>query len=189
MTGVPPTATVDVYYYLDGDFDDRRTMVTGLSASRLHDLEFSNGVSAQSFLLELVLHSDARSMTPTVVSWNVKASVKFDFREVITVNVRVGDRIPNRRGSRGPHTATEIRATLRALRAKINTTIAYSDYRGYAFDNVRILTGFNEVDEVDDKDRTNETVLTLRIMRVSETDLGIFIVGVDVVEGPAVVGP
>lgn len=189
LQAAPPQSTVGCYYYLDGDLTTRYTMDASLDSNKLHDLEFSNGVSAQTFLLELVLHTDARSTTPQVISWNVKASVKFDFREVITIAVRVGDRIPNRQGNRGPHTAQEIRDRLRAWRAQTNITLGYSDYRGYSFDNMRILTGFNEVDEVDDKDRTNETVLTIRIMRISESDAALFVVGTDTVFGSHVVGP
>jgi hypothetical protein len=122
-----------------------------------------------------------------LLSWNIKASVKFDFREVITLAVRVGDRVPSRSNNRSPHTATEIRSTLRTLRALRGETISYRDYRGYNFDNVRILTGFQESDVVDDKYRSNETVMTVRILRVSEADGNAFIVEQSIVAGPDVV--
>ncbi len=189
LTPVPPTSTVDVYYYLDGDMDTRYTMDTGLSSNKLHNLEFSNGVSARTLMLELVLHSSANNTTPQVLSWNVKAAVKFDFREVMTLTVRVGDRLRARNNTTSPHTATEIRNRLRTWRAQKNITLTYQDYRGYNFDNIRILTGFQELDNIDDQYRTDETLLTLRILRVSSSDAATFIVASDVVAGPAVVGP
>lgn len=188
LNAVPPTCTVDVYYYLDGDLSTRYTMDTGLSSNKLYNLEFSNGVSARTFMLELILHSDASNQTPQVLSWNVKAAVKFDFREVMTLTVRVGDRIRARNNTTSPHTAVEIRNRLRTWRAQKNITLAYQDYRGYNFDNIRILTGFNEVDNIDDKYRTDETLLTLRILRVAPSSAASFVVGSDTVGSPAVVG-
>jgi hypothetical protein len=187
VSPVPPSSSVGVYYYLDNDLTTRYTMAT-LTSNKLHDLEFSNGVTAQTFMLELVLNADDNSETPVVISWNVKASVKFDFREVITLSVRVGDNIKNRRGNKGGQTATIIRTRLRAWRAERNVTLSYRDYRGYSFDNMRILTGFSEHDMVDDKERTDETILTMRIMRISESDAAVFIVNSSSVAGPYVVG-
>lgn len=189
LTAVPPTSTVSVYYYLDGDLTTRHTLQTGISTNNLHSLEFSNGVSGRTFLLEIILSSADRQHTPQVLSWNVKASVKFDFREVITLSVRVGDHVSARNSTRSPHTAAEIRNRLRGWRAQTNITLQYQDYRGYTFTNIRILTGFEETDEVDDKYRGNETIMTIRIMRVSESTGELFIVGTDTVLGSHLIGP
>lgn len=189
LTAVPPTSSVGVYYYLDGDLSTRYTLNAALTANKLHQLEFSNGVSARTFMLELILHCDSRTTTPQVLSWNVKAAVKFDFREIVTLTVRVGDRIRARNNAYSPHTAAEIRNRLRSWRAQKNVILGYQDYRGYSFDNIRILTGFRETDEVDDNNRPNETLLTIRVMRVSESDAELFVVGQDAVGGSHVVGP
>lgn len=189
LTPVPPSSRVDVYYYLDNDLTTRITLAENLSANKLHLLEFSNGASARTFLLELVLKSDSNSQTPQVLSWTLKASVKFDFREVITFRCRVVDGAMNRFNIASPHTADEIRTRLRSWRAQRNITLGYQDYRGYNFDNIRILTGFNEQDVTDDEHRLDETVMTVRIMRISEAADALFIVGTDIVGGPKVVGP
>jgi hypothetical protein len=165
----------------------RYTLREDIGTDKLHTIEFTNGVTARNIMLEFVFHSDDLTVTPELLSWNIKASVKFDFREVITLAVRVGDRVPSRSNNRSPHTATEIRSTLRTLRALRGETISYRDYRGYNFDNVRILTGFQESDVVDDKYRSNETVMTVRILRVSEADGNAFIVEQSIVAGPDVV--
>lgn len=191
-----PHATIhnklSVYYYLDGDFETRHTLAENLTAHTVHRLEFSSGVSARTLLLEFILIGQEIASTPEILAWNVKASVKFDFREVFTLAVRVGDRIKMRNGRISVLTAKDVRQRIRQLRAARNITIRYQDYRGYDFNNVRILTGIVEIDEVDDKNRTDETIMTLRIMRVSEPFLNPFIVDLllDVAdtENPSTIG-
>jgi hypothetical protein len=186
LSAAPPHSAVHVFYYLDNDLSTRYTLADELTSNRLEVLEFS-AITARSFMLELELHSDDTSQTPQVLAWNLKASVKFDFREVLTLVVRVADRVPNRNGSPSPHTAAQIRSVLREMRAQQSETLAYKDYRGYAFDNVRILTGFKESDVVDDRYRLDETAMTIRVMRVSELDANPFIVDSSSVGGTDVV--
>lgn len=188
LSPVAPQASVSVYYYIDGDLSTRYTLAENLTSNKLQSLEFANGITARTFLLELILHNDNPATTPQVISWNVKAAVKFDFREVFTVAIRVGDKIAMRGKNRSPLSAREIRQRIRQLRRARDITIRYQDYRGYDFTNVRILTGINEVDEVDDAARTAETIMTLRIMRVSEPFLHQFHVAQSVVAGSDVVG-
>lgn len=188
LSSVPPTSSVSVYYYLDGDLSTRYTLRENLDNDGLISLEFASGITARSFMLELVLHGDDVSNTPQVLSWNVKAAVKFDFREVFTLVVRVGDRISMRNRRRSSLSAKELRQRIRQLRAANNIRIRYQDYRGYDFTNVRILTGITELDQVDDEDRTNETMMTIRIMRVSEPFLHQFIVEQSVIASTDVIG-
>lgn len=188
LKAIPPTSNVSVYYYLDGDLSTRYTLRENLDNDGLVSLEFASGITARSFLLELVLHGDDSSTTPQVLSWNVKAAVKFDFREVFTLVIRVGDRIAMRSKRRSPLSAKGLRQRIRQLRAANNIKIRYQDYRGYDFTNVRILTGITEIDEVDDEDRTAETLMTLRIMRVSEPFLHPFIIEQSTIAGTDVIG-
>lgn len=189
---IPPSSSVSAYYYLDGDMSTRYTLKEDITGDQLHHIEFENGVTARQFMLELILHGDSINVTPQVLAWNVKASVKFDFREVFTLAVRVGDRIRMRNNAVSAHTAKELRQRIRQLRAAKNITIRYQDFYGYDFDNVRILTGIIEVPLIDDKERTEETIMTLRVLRVSEPFLHPFIVdgvvGVNDVPNPSTVG-
>lgn len=184
----PPASSVSAYYYLDGDQSVRYTLAEEIDTDRLQLIEFDTGVTARSFMLELILHNDNLTNTPQVLSWNVKASVKFDFREIFTLAVRVGDRITMRNNRRSPLTAAQLRQRIRQLRAAKNVRIRYQDYRGYDFDNVRILTGITEIDLIDDENRTDETMMTLRIMRVSEPFLRPFIIERSAIRGLDVIG-
>ena len=102
------------------------------------------------------------------MSWAVEPAVKLNLREILTLSFHVKDHIQNRRGAPSKFTAQQIRDRIRTLRDAEDTTISYSDYRGYTFDNVRILPGFSEIDNQDEARGPDETVMTLRLMRVSE---------------------
>lgn len=162
-----PGSYVTAYYYLDGDLTTRYTLGRA-NTGVFTVLEFASGVTARLFLLELVLHSNSSSNTPEVVSWNVKASVKFPLKEIFTLKIRVGDKIRNRSGAAGTYSAKQIRERLRELRAARNIRIRYRDYRGYDITNVRILSGFEEVDEIDDNDRNDETIMTFRVLKIMD---------------------
>lgn len=187
VTGALPGASVDVYYYLDGDITTRYTLQTGLDISRIYTIDFT-GQSSRAIMIELILHSDTDTRTPEVLSWAVTASVKFDFREIMNLGVKVGDHVLNRRGARSEYNASTIRSTLKAFREREGITVDYKDYRGYHFTNVRVLPGFREVDGMDENGQVADyTVLNVRVMRVSEDEVGAFIVDSSLVGGPDLV--
>lgn len=189
LTGVPPKTTVDIYYYVDGDETTRYTLKENITSSGLERLEFSDGLTARSFMLEIIFKTDNVKVTPEMLSWTVSASVKFEQREIITAAVRVGDGIKNRSGNKSAYNARDIRNISRSLREAANVTVRYQDYRGYDFSNVRILPPFSEVDSQDENKGANETMMTLRFMRVSEDTSNIFTIGPSAITGIDVIGP
>lgn len=161
-----PLSTIDVYYYLDGDEATAIELVSGLDTDGLHRLPFG-GVSGRSIMLELRFNSDTVTDTPIVLSWSVRASVKFIQQDIITFTARIADNVPNRYRQLSPHTAIDLRNFVRAIRRAQNVTIGYEDYRGYAFSDVRVLPGIEEVDASDEQSGADETRMTLRLLRVS----------------------
>lgn len=188
LSPAPPKSTADVYFYTDFDLSSRTLLKANLDANKLHTLEFSSGLSARSFMLEVILTSDDPSSSPNLLSWSVRASVKFRLREVLGLVVRLEDHVQGRFGTISPFSVRQLRDLLRTFRKSLNNVISYQDYRGYQFDNVRILPGFQEVEAEDEAAGVDKTLMALRIMRVSEATPGAFIVGSSVVDGPDVIG-
>lgn len=188
VQGLETGVTLDVYYYLNGDLSTRRTLETGIDSPGLKRLRFPeipaesfpytfpidfgdtipSTVTGRQFLLEFHLNSNDSTKTPEILSWAVQAAVKFNLREIITLSFHVKDHIQNRRGAKSKYTAADIHHHVRTLRDAIDTTIGYEDYRGYKFANVRILPGFGEIDNQDEARGPSETVMTLRLMKISE---------------------
>lgn len=181
------TATLDVNYYIDGDLSSSTALQTGISADGLIRIRFPNvpassfpytfpinfndtsasQVSARNILIELVMKSTASGDTPEILSWTVKAAVKFDFRELLVAAVTLADHQKGRGGQVSPHTAKEIRSALRSMRSAQNVAIGYKDYRGYNFDNIRILPGFQEIDNEDEEEGADQTIMSIKMMAVS----------------------
>lgn len=189
VTSTPPRSTVDVYYYLDNDETTRHTLITGLSSVG-HDQVHFEGITANSIMLEFVLLSDADVKSPEIATWALFAAVKFELREVIELAVRIMDHPLTRNGTESPHTANELRNALRGIRTRRGITISYKDYRGFEFNNVRVLPGIGEQDIWSEGHiGAHEEVMTLRVLRVTAPVTGVFVVGEDIVGGSAVIGP
>ncbi len=168
LSASTPTSKMDVYYYLDGSeaAADRTELVLDLDTSGQHVVPFPAPVTARQMMLEFVFKNATTAVTPALVSWGLWASVDFRLREVITLTARLVDNDAGRGGGTTNKTAEETRQVLRDMRKAENISIKYSDYRGYKFDNVRLLPGWNEQDMIDDKTGLNMTALTFRLMRV-----------------------
>ena len=162
-----PAVTADVYYYINGDWATRYTISTGITTNGLSKLAFPSAASGRSFLLEIITHTNDAAYTAQVLGWSVNASVKFDFREIMQLTFYVVDHTRNRRGNRSRYTAKQIRDRIRSLRETESISIRYQDYRGYDFANVRILPGISEQDSIDDEAGVEESVMTIRLLRVS----------------------
>lgn len=186
VTQIPPTSTIAVYYYRDGD-EAASTLVgtvdhTGATVFHL------GGVSGTSFMLEFQFSSDGPAYTPVLLSWSIKAAVKFPQRDRITLVVRCADGLKNRRGSKSEYTAQLTRRLLRQLRNVQNETITYKDFAGQTFADVKILPGRSEQVVIDHTTGTVESLITIQVLRVSEDIENEFIIGADVVGGRAVIG-
>jgi hypothetical protein len=140
-------------------------------------------------MLEFELVTHDRTVTPQLFSWAVRAAVKFPLHELITLGVRLTDNPRTRRRGTTTRTADEIRRTIRYLRNIRDQTLAYQDYRGYSFTNVRILPGLSENENEDVRAAKDSTLLSIRVLNVSEYSLTGFIVESSLVGGPDVVVP
>lgn len=167
LSGLSATSTVEVFYYLDGG-STRHRMTEELTEDGLYTIAFPEPTTARSIQLDIVRNTSSASATPVIHSWALRAAVKFRLREVIQLTAKVTDRAEGRGGYRSPHSAADFRRLIRELRLTEDLDIKYSDYRGYSFDNVRILPGFQEQDIADEDHNADITALTFRVMRVSE---------------------
>ncbi len=186
LTPAMPAVEYDAFYYLDQDLTTRVTLGTNVSTNGVTEFELT-GVTASSFLLELVLRSHNQLVTPELLNWTVRAAVKFPLREIITLSCIVGDHIKTRKGTNSQYTADQIRTTLRSLRKAEDITITYDDYKGYSFTSVQILPGFQEDEQWDESQKGMVSVITFKVMRVAQDTTGIFVVGKSEVAGPDVV--
>jgi len=167
VTGLSATSTLSVYYYLDSDLSTRYTIVEDLDVSGLYSLNFPEPTSGRTIMLDFVRDVTTAAESPVIHSWTLRAAVKFRIREVASLGIRVADNLEGRRGTIIKQTAMYIRNRLRELRDAEDIAIKYQDYRGYEFDNVRILPGFSETDASDESANLDETILQFRVMRVS----------------------
>lgn len=186
VTPVPPSTTIDVYYYRDGD-ELNATSVGTVDSNGATTFRLS-AVSGESFMLEFLLNNDGPSSSPQLLSWSVKAAVKFPQREKFTITARIGDNIRNRHGNTSTETALSLRRGLKHMRAAKNISIQYQDFAGYDISNIRILPRFKERVVLDSDSGQIETWLTMQLLRVSSDIDNEFVVASDVVAGPAVIG-
>lgn len=167
VTGLSSTSTISAYYYLNGS-STRKTLIEDIDADGLYTLEFPEPTTARSIMLDFVRSTSSAADTPVIRSWALRAAVKFRLREVVTLAARVTDHVVGRNGYVSPHSAVDFRRILRELRETENLNIKYEDYKGYTFENVRVLPGFNEIDISDETKNRDETVLEFRVMKVSD---------------------
>lgn len=167
MSSTTPLSRMDVYYYLNGSeaSGDRTLLIANIDANGQHVIPFPP-ITARQMMLEFVFKNATTAVTPALISWGLWASVDFRLREVIDLTVRLVDNDNGRSGGSTNKTAEETRQVLRDMRKAEGISIKYTDYRGYTFDNVRLLPGWQEQDMVDDETGLDMTALTIKLMRV-----------------------